>query len=71
MRYKLRLTNKQDKAKIEKLEVETKDTRPEGLLELFWELENKGTATSLNKARIYYLGYLMSDRGIEFEITEG
>lgn len=53
---------------IEKIENMTKDKRPDGMYELFWDLIQNGNASSYNESRIYYLAYLLTSNNIKVKL---
>ena len=66
----IRLLGQYDEKVIESLEKETEKNRPEGMTELFWQLERDGYCQSYAYKRIYYMAYLLQDKYIKFEIVE-
>ncbi|MGU9539604.1 hypothetical protein ACQX0N_11630 [Clostridium tepidum] len=66
----LKLKNLIDRHKIAKIEETTEDSRPEGMKELFWQLERDGYCRSYADDRIYYLAYLLAKEKIDIKIEE-
>lgn len=66
----LRLKNLLDKKKIDNLEIKSRNIRPSGMLELFWELAGQGYCRSYAEDRIYYLAYLLAKEKIDIKIEE-
>lgn len=69
---KLTITKKFSAKKILKVEINTRNNRPDGMMELFTELAQKGCCKSYTATRIYYLAYLLSYHypELKFEIVK-
>ena len=70
---KLIITGKYDAKRISQIEVATSGKRPEGMMELFIDIETTGRCESYSASRIYYLAYLLAENcpGLRFEVKEG
>lgn len=70
--FTLRIIGKFSSKKILLAEFDTKNNRPDGLIDLFMNLANTGHCESYMATRIYYLAYLLSDKypGLKFKIEE-
>lgn len=66
--FKLILMDSADKKLINGIEKETKKERPGGLMELFQCLEVHGYCRSYKDSRIFYLAYILAEKGIEVNI---
>lgn len=64
----LSLAKQADKNKLEKIEQDSKETRLEGMFELFCDLVKTGKTASYDESRIYYLAYLLTKEGIEVRL---
>jgi hypothetical protein len=68
--FEITLKDNSNKNRIEHIECISKSSRPEGLLELFWQLERCGSCKSYSGERIYYLAYLLAKEGIGIIVKE-
>lgn len=56
-------------SKITDIEKDTRNTRPEGLHELYGQLSTYGYCNSYKEDRIYYVAHTLAQKNINFEIT--
>lgn len=72
MLYKLRIISKFDPKRIDAIDRTTIGDRPEGLLDLFLDLQVRGRCESCSASRIYYMAYLLAENypSLKFEVIE-
>jgi hypothetical protein len=62
-------TDLKDKDLMSGIENETKDSRPNGLYELYCQLQCNGYCETYAEDRLYYLAYTLASKGIDFVIN--
>lgn len=70
--FTLRIIGKFISKKILQVELDTRQKRPEGLMDLFMSLASSGNCESYMATRIYFLAYLLSERypELKFQVED-
>lgn len=66
--FKLNLMDQQDKTKINDIKKATSGNVPEGLHELYNQLEAQGYCESYSDSKIFYLAYILAEAKIDINI---
>lgn len=67
--FTITLINSKDKSLIAEVESQTNKSRPDGLYELYCQLEVNGYCRTYGEERIYYVAYTLAQKKIDFMIS--